>query len=840
MTCCFVRGAPPTQLWISMMGGMMAGMGAAMGAAAARSAAAASSMAGSYPREIVLGCLREFNMAAAAVPPEHHRGVWEATKARWRVASDEMLAASARAMAMNRDMEVASEFKRWDEQRAKFDGAGTTSAETVATAPAPVSAAGPAVTAAPQGPAAAVTQTAPSAAAPPVPPMPQSAAAAATLDAAAAAAAAADVTVGMAGLNVAGSGAAPAVQVQYSTTVTESRSGPGYSESSSTTVSGGTPAVSGAMPAGYGAPGVTGAMPAGYGAPGVTGALPAGYGMPPTSVAPAGYAAPPAPGVAVSAAANPAAMASASAEAAAAARSAAAVAAAAAGGMPYGAPAGYAPGMPPATATAAMPAGYGAPGFSVSMTAPGAPAGMTMTGPPPGMAMGGPAPGMSAGYGAPPAGFGGAPAGYGGGPPAGYGAAPAGYGTAAPPGYGGAPPAGYGGASMGYGGGFGGAAPAKPAMSDADRRKKMHDLEWELQTTDKANKIRVITKFANGPYAPFTAKEICGLLGNVTCGREAMVEGGIILYRVCSNPSDFKDDALFGVRWSLRRCVEPRVLTDAVLLFADVERAEERVGAPPGALRKCGMNKLVKKLHLTSMAGQSRRAHAAGRTRALNNCIGARQLPASITVPRCAQKGANAMQCATAAMEEKVDAEERLNHECQGAGRVARSGIVQRGAPWRVQRSLEACVSAVGRQYGWIRCCGRAAVFATALPNTPCCANHWLAGAYTTVKVVKIDDLCLGVLHYSLMFAIFLYIVVYQMIYQLAYISFETPVGTVRMSLQGPTQLTGAGVPCDPADFGCEYDFTDVKDLPYCLQNSSSYAHQTNYECRGAQPSQRG
>lgn len=48
---------------------------------------------------------------------------------------------------------------------------------------------------------------------------------------------------------------------------------------------------------------------------------------------------------------------------------------------------------------------------------------------------------------------------------------------------------------------------------------------------------------------------------------------------------------------------------------------------------------------------------------------------------------------------------------------------------------------------------------------------HWLA--YQTVKMVKIDDPCLGCLHYSLSAAIFAYIVVVQVVMNTGYILFE-------------------------------------------------------------------
>lgn len=104
--------------------------------------------------------------------------------------------------------------------------------------------------------------------------------------------------------------------------------------------------------------------------------------------------------------------------------------------------------------------------------------------------------------------------------------------------------------------------------------------------------------------------------------------------------------------------------------------------------------------------------------------------------------------------------------------------------------------------------------------------------SYTTVKMVQIDDMCLGLLHYLFMFAILLYVVVYQVVYNTGYVAFETPVGTVRMSLQGPTMVED-GFACDPTKPGCAYNFTTVSDLPYCSQSGNpTYKGQATYECR--------
>lgn len=106
--------------------------------------------------------------------------------------------------------------------------------------------------------------------------------------------------------------------------------------------------------------------------------------------------------------------------------------------------------------------------------------------------------------------------------------------------------------------------------------------------------------------------------------------------------------------------------------------------------------------------------------------------------------------------------------------------------------------------------------------------------AYTTVKVVAVDDVCLGLLHYIFMALIFVYIIMYQVFYSNAYVDLEVPVGTVRMSLQGPTDESG-GFPCDPQrpEPHCNYDFTPVEDIPYCTQSGNViWEKQVTNPCR--------
>jgi hypothetical protein len=54
---------------------------------------------------------------------------------------------------------------------------------------------------------------------------------------------------------------------------------------------------------------------------------------------------------------------------------------------------------------------------------------------------------------------------------------------------------------------------------------------------------------------------------------------------------------------------------------------------------------------------------------------------------------------------------------------------------------------------------------------------------YSTVKVVKMRDARLGILHYAFVLLIVGYIVGYTVVYRQRYLLTEVPVGSVRMSL---------------------------------------------------------
>ncbi|PRP74841.1 P2X receptor [Planoprotostelium fungivorum] len=58
--------------------------------------------------------------------------------------------------------------------------------------------------------------------------------------------------------------------------------------------------------------------------------------------------------------------------------------------------------------------------------------------------------------------------------------------------------------------------------------------------------------------------------------------------------------------------------------------------------------------------------------------------------------------------------------------------------------------------------------------------------SYSTVKIIKIADWRLGLLHYTFLFGIILYVFLYQVWYKRGYMTFETPSGAVRATLQAP------------------------------------------------------
>ncbi|EFA80398.1 P2X receptor [Heterostelium album PN500] len=61
---------------------------------------------------------------------------------------------------------------------------------------------------------------------------------------------------------------------------------------------------------------------------------------------------------------------------------------------------------------------------------------------------------------------------------------------------------------------------------------------------------------------------------------------------------------------------------------------------------------------------------------------------------------------------------------------------------------------------------------------------------YSTVKVVKIKDRKLSILHFLFLIAIFVYIIIYSVIVKKGYLETEVPIGSVRATLRAPSNFT--------------------------------------------------
>eukprot|EP00949_MAST-11_sp_MAST-11-sp1_P002211 g2211.t1 len=71
---------------------------------------------------------------------------------------------------------------------------------------------------------------------------------------------------------------------------------------------------------------------------------------------------------------------------------------------------------------------------------------------------------------------------------------------------------------------------------------------------------------------------------------------------------------------------------------------------------------------------------------------------------------------------------------------------------------------------------------------------------------------------------IFVYIVLYKLLYNNGYLSFEEPVGTIRLQLQAPTVGVPGSSTFDPGYPPYEYNFTALDRLPYCAQDKGGHA----------------
>lgn len=91
--------------------------------------------------------------------------------------------------------------------------------------------------------------------------------------------------------------------------------------------------------------------------------------------------------------------------------------------------------------------------------------------------------------------------------------------------------------------------------------------------------------------------------------------------------------------------------------------------------------------------------------------------------------------------------------------------------------------------------------------------------SYSTIKIVKIYDRRLGIIHYIFQLLILVYIVVYSLVLQQRYLRSEQPYGSVRSTLREPNATA----------------LPDSTELPYCLQNQrrqvNSEGNFSNYNC---------
>jgi len=95
---------------------------------------------------------------------------------------------------------------------------------------------------------------------------------------------------------------------------------------------------------------------------------------------------------------------------------------------------------------------------------------------------------------------------------------------------------------------------------------------------------------------------------------------------------------------------------------------------------------------------------------------------------------------------------------------------------------------------------------------------------YDTVSVVRIKDKRLAILYYSMMAAIFIYVVVYTIIFQQGYYVHEAPIGTIRINPMAPPNWDEGCIP-PPG-------WKDVKELPYCKRpDHDKYKNFSTLKC---------
>ncbi|EGC35062.1 hypothetical protein DICPUDRAFT_152641 [Dictyostelium purpureum] len=84
--------------------------------------------------------------------------------------------------------------------------------------------------------------------------------------------------------------------------------------------------------------------------------------------------------------------------------------------------------------------------------------------------------------------------------------------------------------------------------------------------------------------------------------------------------------------------------------------------------------------------------------------------------------------------------------------------------------------------------------------------------SYQTIKIVRIRDRRLGILHLSFLVAIILYILIFTILLQKKYLAIESPIGSIRTSLMAPQNRAG--------------------NLSYCSQTQPSFNGYENKPCR--------
>eukprot|EP00128_Syssomonas_multiformis_P006014 Colp12_sorted_trinity150504_noHs@25248 len=98
--------------------------------------------------------------------------------------------------------------------------------------------------------------------------------------------------------------------------------------------------------------------------------------------------------------------------------------------------------------------------------------------------------------------------------------------------------------------------------------------------------------------------------------------------------------------------------------------------------------------------------------------------------------------------------------------------------------------------------------------------------AYNTLKVVRIRDRRLGLLHYTFLIGILIYVIGITIIFNKRYLLLEQPVGSIRLSLLKPDNGTGTG----PSGVG--WLPRDLQNLTYCSQTQPNSNKFKNYPCQ--------